>query len=223
MTLGEQIRAARIAKKIRQHVVADELDVTVQAVSQWERDKTVPSELNLMKLAKMLDMEIDGLEVIKQLPMFAKPASYAPLVSPYPTIFYGKLGDYVVNDDDYSDAPAFDSLVTEMIPITWTAAGNVFAMRIDDKSMAPDLLPGDIIIADAGVEARPGDFVVGQCYPHKQGLIRRLRLKGKNEDGKDIADLVPSNSDFPTDTIVLGETGEVTGCVREFRRILREK
>lgn len=223
MTIGEQIRTARQAKKIRQHVIADELGVTIQAVSQWERDKTVPSQLNLMRLANLLDIKIDGLEVIKQMPLFAKPANYAPLIGQFPTIFYGKAGEELLRQDEMADFPDHDLPTTEMIPFNWQAVGNVFAMKVEDRSMAPDFLPGDIIIADAGITAEPGDYIIGQCFPLKGGLFRRLRIRGVDEDGKDIADFVPLNSDYPTDTVTLGKTGEVTGCVREFRRILREK
>jgi transcriptional regulator with XRE-family HTH domain len=42
MSLGEKMRAARKAARKTQDQVADELDVTKGAVSQWENDTTVP-------------------------------------------------------------------------------------------------------------------------------------------------------------------------------------
>lgn len=57
-TLGATIRGARIAKRMKQHEVASALDVTVQAVSQWERDESRPTGVNLLKLGCLLGMEI---------------------------------------------------------------------------------------------------------------------------------------------------------------------
>ncbi|MGT2444495.1 helix-turn-helix domain-containing protein [Ensifer adhaerens] len=226
MTLGEQLAAARKAKKIRQHVVAEELGVTIQAVSQWERDKTVPSALNLARLSSFLGVQFKGMEALKNIPMLGKPASYAPMIVPFSTLFYGQgkqpLEDEAerFSDSDFLD---FDFDNNEMVPITWQPAGNVFAMRIEDRSMVPQFLPGDIVIVDSGVAPEPGAFVVAQKYPSKGGLVRKYQSRGEDEEGRALADLSPLNPDYPTDTIVVGKTGEITGFIREFRRMFGEK
>lgn len=58
ITLGDEIRVARKAKRFRQANVADQLGVTVQAVSQWERDETIPSGINLLKLCGLLGIDL---------------------------------------------------------------------------------------------------------------------------------------------------------------------
>ncbi|WP_162245273.1 helix-turn-helix domain-containing protein [Rhizobium sp. Leaf383] len=223
MSLGKQIAAARKARQIRQHMVAEELGVTVQAVSQWERDKTLPSQLNLMRLSGLLGTEFDGVEALKHIPMFAKPATYAPIIDAYPSLFYGAGVQDIALGDMEGDFTDFTSAKTEMVPITWEPAGNVFAMRVKDKSMAPDFLPGDLVIADAGFEARPGDFVIAQGFPQGMGLLRKYRLVSVDDENRPVIDLVPLNADFPTTRIVVGDTGTITACVREYRRVLREK
>lgn len=57
-TLGSTLRSARVAKRMKQHEVASALDVTVQAVSQWERGENQPTGLNLLKLGALLGIEI---------------------------------------------------------------------------------------------------------------------------------------------------------------------
>ena len=42
MINGDKIRAGRTAQHMTQQQLADELHVTVQAVSQWENNKTQP-------------------------------------------------------------------------------------------------------------------------------------------------------------------------------------
>lgn len=224
MTLGQQISEARKAKNIRQNVIAQELGVTVQAVSQWERDKTIPSQLNLMRLSALLDIKIDGLEVIKHIPMLARPATYAPLISAFPTLFYGPAGqaEYLRPEGEV-DFVDFDYGKSEMVPITWDAQGNVFAMKIEDTSMMPTFKPGDLIIVDSGIKPSPGDFVIGQHFPSGAGLLRKYRAKGVDDEKRQVVDLVPLNEDYSTETITLGKTGEITGCVKEIRRIIKEK
>jgi len=224
MTIGEQIRAARKAKGLRQHAVADQLGVTVQAVSQWERDKTVPSQLNLIKLATLLEFKVDGVELFTHAPQAGQPANYAPLVPAVATVFLNRqvidAAELFSNGDDYAEMAPDTS---EMIPFTWSPVGSVFALRVTDTSMAPDFLPGDIVIVDAGRLAAPGDFVIGDIYPSKGGMLRRYRLKGAASDGHAIVELVPTNNDYPVETIVVGKTGQISGCVTEFRRIFAQK
>ena len=61
MTLGQRIRAARSRLKISQEVVADELGITKQAVSGWERDREIPEVPKLMPLARKLKVPIEWL------------------------------------------------------------------------------------------------------------------------------------------------------------------
>ena len=56
--IGGLIRAARKAKDLGQADIADQLGVTVQAVSQWERSETMPSGINLLKLSGILGIEL---------------------------------------------------------------------------------------------------------------------------------------------------------------------
>ena len=56
MTLGKRIKAARerLYPKVTQAMVAKEFSVTVQAVSGWERDDSIPENAKIAKLARIL-------------------------------------------------------------------------------------------------------------------------------------------------------------------------
>ena len=61
MTIGERIAALRNEKNMTQTQLAELMHVSRQAVSKWESDKTSPDTLNLIRLADLLDTELEYL------------------------------------------------------------------------------------------------------------------------------------------------------------------
>ena len=61
MINGDKIRVGRTAQHMTQQQLADELHVTVQAVSQWENNKTQPDSDKLLHLARVLGITTDDL------------------------------------------------------------------------------------------------------------------------------------------------------------------
>lgn len=61
MSIGERITDLRKAKDLSQGQLADALDVSRQAVSKWENDQASPDTLKLIKLADVLDTEVEYL------------------------------------------------------------------------------------------------------------------------------------------------------------------
>ena len=60
-TLGKRIAANRKRLGITQDRLADQLGVTAQAVSKWENDLSCPDTLNLIRLAEVLDSDLEYL------------------------------------------------------------------------------------------------------------------------------------------------------------------
>ena len=56
-TLGEALRAERERCKMTQEFVAQHVGVSRQAVSKWEQGASEPSTTNLIKLAKLYDVD----------------------------------------------------------------------------------------------------------------------------------------------------------------------
>ncbi len=61
MSIGSNIRSLREKKGLTQEKVADELDVSFQAVSSWERDEYKPDIDKLLKLAELFDVSLSAL------------------------------------------------------------------------------------------------------------------------------------------------------------------
>jgi len=66
MSIGNHIRNFREQKKMTQQNVADELGVSYQAVSSWEREEYLPELDKIKALAKLFDMDVSKLLEEKQ-------------------------------------------------------------------------------------------------------------------------------------------------------------
>lgn len=77
MSIGERITDLRKKQNISQVQLAQALDISRQAVSKWENDISSPDTLNLIKLADILDTQVEYL---------ATGRMPAPLPSPEPVI-----------------------------------------------------------------------------------------------------------------------------------------
>jgi transcriptional regulator with XRE-family HTH domain len=61
MTVGEKIQSLRKSKKLSQEELAGQLFVSRQTISQWEKDQTLPSIENLIRLKEIFGVSLDEL------------------------------------------------------------------------------------------------------------------------------------------------------------------
>ena len=61
MTLGEKLQALRMEAGLSQEDLAGELEVSRQAVSKWELDKTVPEVRVLLAYSRKFGVTVDAL------------------------------------------------------------------------------------------------------------------------------------------------------------------
>lgn len=61
MSIGERILELREKENMSQGQLAQALEVTRQAVSKWENDLSCPDTLNLIRLAEVLDSDVEYL------------------------------------------------------------------------------------------------------------------------------------------------------------------
>ena len=78
MAIGDRIIELRKQQKISQGQLAKALSISRQAVSKWENNQSSPDTLNLIKLADLLDTEVEYLAT-GQKPEY-QPAPPAPIV-----------------------------------------------------------------------------------------------------------------------------------------------
>ena len=92
--VSRMLREARIQKNLTQNALADQMGVTYQAVSNWERGTSVPDISNLARLCEILELDLYKLvgssqnrELTEELERDARTAAMAADV---PTIDFPK-------------------------------------------------------------------------------------------------------------------------------------
>ena len=73
MSIGERITFLRTEKNISQLQLSKQLGISRQAVSKWENDLSSPDTLNLIKLADVLDTDVEYLATGKHSTLKAGP------------------------------------------------------------------------------------------------------------------------------------------------------
>ena len=61
MSLGERIMELRTASGMSQNQLAVQMEVSRQAVSKWETDQSCPDPIKMIRLAEVLDTDIEYL------------------------------------------------------------------------------------------------------------------------------------------------------------------
>ena len=61
MSIGERISELRAQNNISQYELAKAMEVSRQAVSKWENDQSSPDAMHLIRLAEILDTDIEYL------------------------------------------------------------------------------------------------------------------------------------------------------------------
>ena len=61
MKIGERIRTLREQRHMSQETLAEKMNVSRQAVTKWETDKSMPSTSNLMELCRIFELSLDEL------------------------------------------------------------------------------------------------------------------------------------------------------------------
>lgn len=108
MTFGKKLQWQRKKKGMSQETLAEELDVSRQAISKWEQDGALPDAANIIRIAKLFGVSADYLLMDEIDEEGERPAVKEPPVQPappakkYPTVLsviamiFGALGHFVI-------------------------------------------------------------------------------------------------------------------------------
>jgi len=91
----------------------------------------------------------------------------------------------------------------------------LYAVRLEDSSMQPDINPGDLIIVERDRSFCPGDLVLAYLFEKEQTVLRKY-----GESDGSLFQLFASNPLWATTYVKNQEDAPILGVVTEHRRYL---
>lgn len=205
--VGERIRSRRKALKLTQQALAKGVGVSHVAVSQWEKEETVPRGENLLRLAEWLQCTaawiMDG-----EGEVFSTPLANRHL-TPLPLISLTQAAQWMQEQRLMIQQQATRFLYSDI-----QLSEQALAVTLEDGSMLPDYRLGDTLIFDPTVTPQPGDVVLAEVNGVAQ--VRVFRLLSQRHD-EQIFSLRPINEDFPVLTSSENSM-QLIGTLMEMRR-----
>ncbi|MEB5973346.1 helix-turn-helix domain-containing protein [Pantoea dispersa] len=182
-SVGERIRQRRKALKFTQQTLATGIGVSHVAVSQWEKDETVPRGENLLRLAELLQCSaawiIDG-----EGQPFAS-AQPGPALTAVPLVTLAQAADWLDEQRLQWQQQASQFLYSDEL-----LSDSALAVTLEDGAMLPDYRAGDRLLFDPQRAPQPGDVVLARA--EQVAVVRIFRLHDEQ-----IFSLRPLNEDFP--------------------------
>lgn len=177
-TIGQRIKELRLAHNMTGYELGLKLNITRNAVSQWETNKRVPTSTMLTQIAKLFNVTTDYLLGRDPIPNDLKSEiNYAiPLTG---GVRIPVLGSIVAGIPNTAVAD-YD----EWIEISQSLAmrGEYFALRIKGDSMEPTLFDSDIVVIRQQPDVEDGE-IAAVSIAGNEATIKRIYHRS---DGIDI-------------------------------------
>ena len=177
-TIGQRIKELRLAHNMTGYELGLKLNITRNAVSQWETNKRVPTSTMLTHIAKLFNVTTDYLLGRDPIPNDLKSEiNYAiPLTG---GVRIPVLGSIVAGIPNTAVAD-YD----EWIEISQSLAmrGDYFALRIKGDSMEPTLFDSDIVVIRQQPDVEDGE-IAAVSIAGNEATIKRIYHRS---DGIDI-------------------------------------
>ncbi|WP_151781230.1 LexA family protein [Acinetobacter bereziniae] len=202
MFMHERIQQKLEEKNLKQADIARATGKSTAAVTKWLKGDNIPKAENLKAIAKLLNVSDEWLLTGKENKQPVSNAEYESNVSfistplrEIPLLDYVQAG--LFHDVGYDGINPIGSSWTTYIGAKPEC---VFSLKVEGLSMSPTFMPGDELVVDGSLEAKPGSLVIAQEVQHgiARTTFKKYRVIGVNEFGVDIIELVPLNPDFPT-------------------------
>lgn len=198
-TFGERLRKARKDAGHSGPVLAKHLKVSAQTVSEWERDKYLPTADKLVTIARLTNVKVDWLLTGQNGSTVGRGGTSGRLV---PVIPFDDLSSFIPSDESAANT------LREKVFTHFPCGNKSFAISIRDNSNSPRFESGDSVIIDPDAEPRPGDMVL--AIVDGEPVFRRFRPRGKK------VELSPLNSDWDVLHATLdGRSGRLMGTMVE--------
>lgn len=213
---GMRLKEARKAAKMTQAALAKKVGIGQSTIAELEKTGNGSSHVPAMAAAlncSALWLATGQGQMTSEIDKNVKPVEMG--MRPYPVISHIQAGALKEIADPYGPGDGFDVEFGDDDASRWA-----FFLEIEGDSMLPDFRPGDRVLIDPDVTPRPGDFVAAR-NTRQEATFKKYRVRGINEFGAEIFELVPLNDDYPvlrSDEHHLCVIGTMIEHRRRFRR-----
>lgn len=213
---GQRLKTARKAAKMTQAELAKKVGIGQSTVAELEKtgngSSHVPAMAAALQCSALWLATGDG-SMKEGFDSNVRPAHLG--MRPYPVISSIQAGMLKEICTPYGPGDGFDVEFGDDDASQWS-----FFLEIEGDSMLPDFRPGDRVLIDPDVSPRPGDFVAAR-NTKQEATFKKYRVRGIDESGHEIFELVPLNDDYPvmrSDEHHLVVIGTMIEHRRKFRR-----
>lgn len=199
-TVGEKVKEVRTKKKMTQSELGNKINVSQQTIYKIESGEVEHSRY-LYQIAEALDVSykwLVGLNVNNKdiLEFSGLPENFVwmPILDLKEAVLYQSAIDFI------SEHP---ERIEESIIINQNHCDNLncecFGVIVADRSMKPNVVPGDIVVINPVLTPALGDMVLIKIQGYEKAVLRKFIGKESNVDeGRLKAEFVPFNKDYPS-------------------------
>ncbi|MPS93786.1 LexA family transcriptional regulator [Comamonas sp.] len=218
-TLADRLTLAMEKAGVNQADLARACGVKPPSVHGWlsGKSKFLRGE-NLLKAAAVLRVNQSWLatgEGSMEPKMDQNVVAVSPGARAYPVISHIQAGHMKEIAEPYGPGDGFDIEYGDNDASQWA-----FFLEIKGDSMLPEFNEGDRVRIDPEIQPRPGDFVAAK-NGKQEATFKKYRVRGIDEKGNEIFELVPLNDNYPvmrSDEHHMVVIGTMTEHRRKFRR-----
>ncbi len=215
--IGQRIREQRGVKGLTRKALAELTGELKQSrINNWERGDRTPGPEEIKLLAKVLEASPAFLMCLTD-----DNQPYQTEISPrsqVPLLDHKQASDYRthiqhINNQHAKKKPALVPVSQELLS---QLGEHVFALKMIDDSMIPDIRVNDILIVDPSISPNPGDFVCIKIIG-KQGVFicQYRQLSYESSD----FELITLNENWPNITVNAKSKAEIIGKIIQNMRI----
>lgn len=198
------LKQLRIRHELTQKNIAAKLNVSQNAIHQWETGKTEPSQQMIERIAEYFNVSpayLMGWDEPKE--TASKPRKKGVVINVYGRVAAGMPIDMIE-----------DIIDTEEITEEMAKTGEFFGLQIKGESMEPKISEGDIVIVRRQDDAETGDTVI-VSVSGAEATCKRLK---KYRDGIELIATNPSYEPiFYSKKEVINNPVKILGKVVELR------
>lgn len=169
--IGKRILEARKAKGLTLKALGELAgDLKQTRLTNWEQGTRTPGPEEIKLLAQALDVSPAFLMCLSDEPQVKKAKSHTHLI---PLLDHHQACDaksYIeaMRDKDLAGERVYVSVSEELLPYL---SDESFALKMTDKSMAPEIRINDVLVIEPLIAPQPGDFVVVKVMDKAETIV----------------------------------------------------